>query len=247
MTCQSDSGSFCARVRLLLPLGLLVNLLALGAPTIWAHAHSSTSQERQERPEGSRPLPFDPLTPEEQAAAARTAQADKRVRELLGEGNVRVISVELLAMKTETPEARPVRHAEVVLFRPGGNVGVRVAVNLEKEAVEDATKLDGSQVPMNSDDLAEAFQLAMKNEELLRTLGPEAKNYRIQGRPGERTLLPEEYGVTGLRVRGTEESDPCFKDRCMQLFFRKGDAYLSHLNVIADLTAGKVSVERIKQ
>ena len=244
MTRQSEYGPLFFHVCSLLPLCLLAGLLPVGAGT--PMARSSTSQER---PEESKVLPFDPLTQEERAAAERTAQGDKRVKEMLGEGGVRVISVELLTMKPEKPpdEGRPVRHAEVILFRPGGDVGVRVAVNLEKGAVEDAKKLDSAQVPMNADDLAEAFEVAMKNEELLKALGPEAKNYRVQGRTGERTLVQQEYGVTGLRVRGTETSDPCFKDRCMQLFFRKGDVFLSQPSVIVNLTARKVSLERTKQ
>jgi len=220
---------------------LFISIVCAGRGA-WAN-----SPPKQESPsqEGKR-LPLDPLTPEERARAERAARADKRVKELLGEDNIRLISVELLSMKVDKPsgEARPMRHAEVVLFQAERNAGVRVAVNLEKEAVEDAKRLNGTQVPMNADDLAEAFELAMKNEELLKALGPEAKSYRPQMRPGELTMETQEYGVTGLRVRGTEPKDPCYSGRCMQLFFRKGNAFLSEPVVTVNLTTRKVSLER---
>jgi hypothetical protein len=212
--------------------------------TAWAKLPPQQESASQE----AKRLPLDPLTPEERATAERAARADKRVKDLLGEGNIRLISVELLAMKVEKPseEARPTRQAEVVLFRPERDIGVRVAVNLERNVVEDANRLSGTQVPLNADDLAEAFELAMKNDELVKVLGPAAGSYRLEIRPGERTLERSEYGVTGLRVRGTTAKDPCFRDRCMQLFFRKGNSFLSEPLVTVDLTARKVTLERRK-
>lgn len=227
--------------RFALCLLLFISAVFTGR-TAWAKSPPQQESASQE----AKRLPLDPLSPEERAVAEHIARADKRVKDMLGEGNVRLISVELLAMKVENPssDSRPMRHAEVVLFLPERGAGVQVTVNLEKESVEQAMLLNSAQVPMNADDLAEALELAMKNEELLKALGPEARSYRPDIRPGARTLEQSEYGVTGLRVRGTTAKDPCFRDRCMQLFFRKGNAFLSEPLVTVDLTARKVTLER---
>ena len=85
----------------------------------------------------ARPVPpqerraLDPLTGDEQAQAERIARSDGRVKELLGEAGVRVVSVLPVLIKTEAPEKLDVaqRDIEVVLFRPQGEVGARVVVN----------------------------------------------------------------------------------------------------------------------
>jgi len=46
-----------------------------------------------------------------------------------------------------------------------------------------------------------------------------------------------------LRVVASSDQDPCWKHRCVQLFFRKGDVYLID-TVVVDLTAQQSRVER---
>src|SRR5215467_10391826 len=76
----------------------------------------------------ARPVPpqerraIDPLSGDEQAQAERIARSDGRVKELLGEAGVRVVSVLPVLIKTDAPEKLEVtqREVEVVLFRPQG-------------------------------------------------------------------------------------------------------------------------------
>ena len=210
-------------------------------------AQQSTSQDQ--RPYSEKRLPLDPLTRDDKALAERLARSDKRVRELLGEGQVRLILVQLVPLKPESygEAARPVRHAEVVLFQPEAEVGAQALVNLENGAVEQVRRLNGSQVPMNSDDLAEAFHLALRDEEVLKILGSRAKSYQIETMSETGTVTPAENSVTGLRVRSSDEHDPCSKHRCLQLAFRQGTDFLSGPMIIADLTAKRVYVERKKE
>jgi len=208
----------------------------------------SVPNQQQPRPE-QKALPLNPLDKEDKAVAERLARSDRRVRDLVGEANVRLVLVQVVALKPEsaTESARPVRHAEVVLFQPQGEVGARALVNLASAAVEQVIRLDGSQVPMTTEDLADAFQLALRNEEVLKILGPTGKSYQVQSMSLTGTATPMENSVTGLRVRSSDEHDPCFKHRCLQLAFRRGRDFLSGPMIIADLTAKRVYVERKKQ
>ena len=192
-------------------------------------------------------LPLDPLTSEEKLIAERIARADSHVGELLGTGRQRLIYVEFLALKPddeqktrETP-GRPIqigRHAEVLLYRYDGDLGVRALVDLENRTVKEASRVDGDQVPLTSEDVAEALELALQNEQLRTKLGPEAQQYRVEG---------ERYRVEGMRILATDESDPCWKHRCLDLLFRRGQFYLAEFPVTVDLTARTVRLERRAQ
>lgn len=198
-----------------------------------------------DRVAGTEALPLDPLTPQERAAAERIARADKRVIELLSEAGVRAVSVELLAIKPESlasAQQMP-RRAEVILFFPEREVGARIAVNLQRKAVEQVERIPGTQVPMTEQDLTDAFRLVLRDPELQKIL-PEVQSFRVQSATDSRTLVPAENMVTGLPLRGTEEKDPCTKHRCMQLFFKRGRDYFTEASVIVDLSAKHVYVER---
>ena len=193
----------------------------------------------------SQRLPLDPLVPDEKSIAERIARTDKRVTDLLGETKVRVVSVELLALKPQSLAAakQMPRRVEVTLFQPEREVGAKIAVNLQQRAVEQVEPLASRDVPMTEQDLADAFQLALREPEVQRLL-PELSSFRVQTATASRTMVAAENTVTGLPIRGTDPNDPCTKHRCMQLFFRKGKDYFSEANVIVDLSAKHVSVER---
>lgn len=230
-------------------VGMLVILLA-AAPAV---ARQATTKPPGKRPAARTPLPLDPLTPAEVKRAEGLALADARVKELLGSTPHRLISITLLPLKPALKEEghetleqskQIIRSAEVVLFRPEGEVGVRAVVELAHGTVMDVSRLDSDRVPLTADDLAAAFQLALRNEEVRAALGPAAPSYRIE-RLGE-TLgpAPDLNVVRGLRVRGKSAEDPCAKHRCMQLFFRRGQQFLQKPIVIVDLSASQVYVER---
>lgn len=195
---------------------------------------------------GTRPerRALDPLTREEQAAAERIARNDSRVKELLGESGVRVVSVLPVLIKAESPEKFDVkqRQIEVVLFRPQGEVGARVVVNLRQNNVVAVSRLTGDQVPYTNDDLADAFQLASRDPEVVRALGQEVQTFRIRPVPPGRTT-PKNI-VEGLPVRSSDPNDPCSKHRCLWLIFRRGNDYLSQPSVTVDLTDKRVYVEK---
>jgi hypothetical protein len=183
------------------------------------------------------------MTSGEQAAAERIARNDSRVKELLGESGVRVVSVLPVLIKAESPEKFDVkqRQIEVVLFRPQGEVGARVVVNLRQNNVVAVSRLTGDQVPYTNDDLADAFQLALRDAEVLRAL-PEAQSFRI--RPVPPGAATPKNIVEGLPVRSSDPNDPCSKHRCLWLLFRRGNDYLSQPSVTVDLTDKRVYVEK---
>lgn len=187
---------------------------------------------------------LDPLTRDEQAVAERIARNDKRVKDLLGEAGVRLVSATPVLIKTESPEKFDValRQIEVVLFRPQGEVGARVIVSLRKNEVVTVSRLASDQVPFTSDDLTDAFQLAMRDAEVLKALGTAAQTFRPRtGPPGAANA---ENTVGGLPVRSPDPNDPCSKHRCLRLTFRRGTDYLSEPIVIVDLSAKRVYVEK---
>ncbi|HEY2233084.1 MAG TPA: hypothetical protein VGK01_06365 [Candidatus Angelobacter sp.] len=218
-----------------------------GLGMIMSAATGRAQTEQTSQPEIS---PFergalDPLTQEERATAERIARADTRVKQLLGEGGVRLVSTTpVISKRGDSPEKIDLhqREIEVVLFRPEGEVGARVLVNLRQNSVANLQRLRSSQVPFTADDLNDAFQLAMRDTVVLRALGPEAKSFRVQAERTDSEARAEKE-VTGLPVRSNDPKDPCYKHRCMQLLFRNGTDYLS-MAVNVDLSAKRVAVER---
>jgi hypothetical protein len=213
----------------------------MSAATGWAQTEQTNRPEISPFERGA----LDPLTQEEHATAERIARADTRVKQLLGEGGVRLVSTTpVISKRGDSPEKIDLhqREIEVVLFRPEGEVGARVLVNLRQNSVANLQRLGSSQVPFTADDLNDAFQLAMRDTVVLRALGPEAKSFRVQAERTDSEARAEKE-VTGLPVRSNDPKDPCYKHRCMQLLFRNGTDYLS-MAVNVDLSAKRVAVER---
>jgi hypothetical protein len=224
-------------------------LFSIGLGTIVSSAacamQTETSQQTAAYERGERGS-LDPLTPEEQAAAERIARSDARVRQALGVSGVRLVSaVPVIIKRGESPEKIDLhqRTVEVVLFRPEGEVGARVVVNLQQREAASFQRLESRQVPFTSDDLNEAFQVALRNPEVLKALGPEAQSFHVQGQKTEPGAAPPENEVTGLPVRSNDPKDPCSKHRCMQLLFRHGTDFLS-MTVDVDLTAKHATLAR---
>jgi len=191
-------------------------------------------------PAVSERLPLDPLTPEENVSAERLARNDERVKKLLGEGEVRLVSVETLALKpgSREPLDRLERRAEVVLFRPVGEIGVRIVVNLQRQAVEDVKRVSASDVPMTVDDLRDAFQLALHDPQFQQAFGSSAQTYQVQIQLDDsKAVQAVGNSVTGLPVRSRKQDDPCSRHRCIELFFRRGRDFLSEPTVVVDLSA----------
>lgn len=212
-------------------------------------ANGGLAAEQSEQMDAAQRGAFDPLTPDEESSAERIARSDNRIKEIVGEREVRLVSATPVLIKTgESLEKIDVhqRVIEVVLFRPEGEVGARVLVNLVQNSVANVERLDSRHVPFTRDDLKDAFQLALREPQVQRALGPEAQNFHIQGQRNAPSAEASENVVSGLPIRSSDPKDPCSKHRCLQLFFRRGTDFLSEPVVTVDLTAKHVSVERGK-
>ena len=189
---------------------------------------------------------LDPLTRDELARAESIARSDSKVKELLGDAGVRVVSAVPVIIKAESPEKVDhfQRQVEVVLFNPQREVGARVVVYLQGSKTLEVSRLTSDQVPFTQDDLADAFQLAVRDEAVNRALGGAAQRFHLEKEPG--TATGEENIVTGLPVHSSDRNDPCSKHRCMELYFRRGTDYLSEPVVLVDLSAKRVSILRRK-
>lgn len=196
------------------------------------------------------PQPLDPLTAAERQQAGDVARADGRVKELLGGGRTRLVYVDFIAIKPPNASAAPDspvkplaigRHADVVFYRYDDDSGVRALVDLQQRAVVQASRIESAEVPLNAEDLSDSMALALKSDAVTLLLGADAKTFQTQdsGRGGVRVRNI----VRGLRVVASSDSDPCWKHRCVQLFFRRGDVYLID-SVVVDLTAQQSRVER---
>src|SRR5262245_1869757 len=219
--------------------------LAIAVLTSIVIAHPLAAQP----PPPTRPQPLDPLTPAERRQAEEIARADGRVKELLGGGRTRLVYVDFIAIKSsdaspapDTP-TRPTpigRHAEVVFYRYDDDSGVRAIVDLPGRAVAQAATIESAQVPLNAEEVNDAMALALRNQAVTSLLGADATTFQVSDTG--RGARPRNV-VRALRVVATGESDPCWKHRCVQLFFRRGDVYMTD-SVVVDLTAQQSRVER---
>jgi len=238
-------ASSAARIALLF-LGLAgLAILSGNNSSAQQPAQQAAQQPDRERlAAGYQRRALDDLSPDERAAAERVARSDSRVKELLGEAGVRVVSVTPVLIKTEAPEKTDIaqRQVEVVLFHPQREVGARVIVHLQQNRVAVVNRLASNEVMLTNDDLADAVQLALRDPEVVKSLGAAASTFHIAGAPTATAV--SQNVVEGLPVRSEEASDPCSKHRCLALLFRRGNDYLIEPSVVVDLTAKHVMIEK---
>lgn len=229
---------------------LLIVISALTAGLLLSTALAERTRSPEPSEVQQRRQPLDPLTPEEIELATRIANADPRVKEALGPGRRQLIVVQFLALKSSAyrdarePEQMNIgRHAAVVFYRYDIDQGVHVIVDLEQQKVAgEITRMDGKGVPLGSDEVTEAFNLALRDGRVKALLGPQVNEFRVAGlSSGDRP----ENRVEGLRVVATSPSDPCYRHRCLDLLFRRREGYLRGTSVTVDLSVQTVRVERI--
>ena len=217
------------RVFLVGPILCLMAILLLS--TVLAH------QTRMQKPSPvqQRMQPLDPLTPEEMELAARRASEDARVKAALGSGRQQLIRVEFLAFKgldyreTRGPDQLKIgRHAAVVFYNYNDDVGIHVVVDLERESVVAITKMEGKVVPLAAAEVTDAFNLAMRNEQVQALLGARAGEFKVSGLV---TRERPENRVEGLRVVSVSPKDPCYRHRCVDLIFHQREGYISGTEV----------------
>jgi len=182
-----------------------------------------------------RPLPLDPLTPREVELAQRVSRADGRIREMVGQRKSVIGATYFLALKPDTLDVRverprdpePIRAALVLIYVYDGDYGVSGLVDLSRSTVLKVERLENEPIPFASEEITAAQQLALRDPRLRQAIGPAAAESRIEW----------------LGVTATDERDPCYKHRCVQLLFRRGRAFLMRPIVIVDLTTQTVRLE----
>ena len=191
----------------------------------------------------TQPLPLDPLSAEEREAATSLARADARVRELLGGGRTRQIYTDFIAVKrARTPAEEPSgRYADVLFYRYDRDLGVRALVDLVARTVVDVVRVNGQSVPINNEEVEEAARLALADPRVPRLFGGAMPSFRVATRPATREDINTPR-IEALRVLGTSADDPCYRHRCIVLFFRVDNRYVNINRVVVDMTTQTVQI-----
>jgi hypothetical protein len=196
----------------------------------------------QAKPPTQQPLPLDPLTPAEVAAARQIVAKDDRVIAIAGE-NPRVVVVLFIAPKSRENGEASGRWADVVVHNDRENGGARVLVNLTAGSVADVVRLTERNVPIGPGDVEAAAALALESGSVQRILGgPEAaRAFRVAHGAMTRETVNESR-IEGVSDRGADPDDPCTTHRCVALFFRTRGRYIAINQVTVDLTERRVYV-----
>jgi Cu2+-containing amine oxidase len=199
-----------------------------------------------------RPLPLDPLTLSERASADSIVRSDPRVREFLAGGPSRLINLDFIAvktpreseMRTEVPPSR--RTAEALLYRYDTNQGIRVLVDFERRAVTDLVRIPGESVPINNEEVAQAAKIALADRRVIQLFGGRMPAFRVATGPAtlEEANQPR---IEGLRTIGVTAEDPCYRRRCVVLFFRVNNQYVQMNRVFVDLISQRVIIREGEQ
>ncbi|MEP6871654.1 MAG: hypothetical protein ABI939_07370 [Anaerolineaceae bacterium] len=188
---------------------------------------------------------LNPLSAAEQQAAERIATGDSRVREFTAAARTRVVYVELANVKPEPDgisrrDAGGSRFAEVLQYRYNDDSGLRILVDLQRKEVRAVERLEGGSVPLTRADLEDAVKLALASPEVRELLGSEARQYVV---PAPAATKNPPYAIRALLVQSLAENDPCYRRRCVHLFFQRRGAYLTGAAIV-DLTENRVRIER---
>jgi hypothetical protein len=191
-------------------------------------------------------LPLDPLTANEQAVADTIARSDRRVREFLRGETSRLINVEFSAAKDPADTSRqedvpPRRAAEVLYYRTDRDQGLRVLVDLAGRRVMAAAPVPGQSVPLSSEEIAQAARLALADNRVIQLFGGRLPRFTIATRPATREEA-DAPRIEGLRSVAVAPEDPCYRRRCVVLFFRVRNRYLHVNRVVVDLTGQQVII-----
>jgi Cu2+-containing amine oxidase len=205
----------------------------LGKTLTLAAALALTAIEAQAQAE---PLPLDPLTPAERAAADTIARADARIRDFVTGGRSRLVNVDFIALKDTADPARdvPRRGADVLYYRTDRDEGLRAVVDLAGRQVTETSRVPGTSVPLSADEITTAARLALADPRVVRLFEGRVDQFRVATAPATREGT-DSARVEGLRVVGATPADPCYRRRCVALLFRVGNRYVQLNRVLVDL------------
>lgn len=218
----------------------------IGAVTLASFLPNHASSLEPATPLPQKLQPLDPLTEDEIELAKQVANSDSKVKAALGSGRQRLVQVEFFAQKPADTAGDPERlqmgrHARVLFYRYDGDQGIAVVVDLQRKAAVSVTRIEGTAVPLGQDEIAEAFQIAARDERVRSLLGARVNEFRVADLArGERP----ETRVEGLRIIASSPRDPCYRRRCIHLLFLDRGAYLAGTTVTVNLTAQTVRAER---
>lgn len=191
----------------------------------------------------AQPAPSDPLTAEETQRLVRVGTEFAQSRDGLGRANFALVGTEVVDHKPDrtasgrdiTPEQAG-RYGSVLFYRYDRNEGVRVLVDLVRNAGVEVTPIPARSMPIGREEVERASRLALADASVARVLGDVA-GFRVT-EPGAN----DENSVEGLRLVGATRQDPCSTHRCVELFFRRGGYYIAGQRVVVDLNADTVRV-----
>ena len=197
-------------------------------------------------PQDSPPLPLDPLTPQEREAARSLAIENVKIRAFLGTSRSREIYTDFIAVKrtaeTDIYKDQPRRrHAEVLYYRYDNDLGVRALVDLEARTVVEVVRVNGTSVPINTEEIKEAADLALADTRVKQLFLGKMPEFHVATQPATAEDMSTNR-IEGLRTVGVSPNDPCFRHRCIVLFFRTGNRYVQMNRVVVDLTSQRVQV-----
>ena len=192
-----------------------------------------------------RPLPLDPLTPRERALADTVVRADARVREFLAGGQSRLINIDFISVKLAGDSAiqdnvPSRRTAEALLYRYDLNQGLRVLVDVGRRTIIEVARVPGESVPINGDEVEQAARLALRDPQVVRLFGGRVPAFRVPSSPA--MLAGDQPRIEGLRTIGATRDDPCYRRRCIVLFFFVDNQYVQVNRVFVDLNSQRVFI-----
>lgn len=186
-----------------------------------------------------------PITSDERQGAERTALSDPRVRETVGQGELRVLTTDAEIDKGEAERfladasaMPPIRRVVVVLFNRQTNKAARALVSLSENRVLAVDSIAPADVPMAREDADQALALAKASPDLRRAIGDALDQYAILDSASEERVP---FAAQALPVRSSNRNDPCSVDRCLDLIFRTATGYLPW-RAHVDLTRRTVAV-----
>jgi hypothetical protein len=197
------------------------------------------------------PLPLDPLTSQERELAETIARANPTVREFVGAGRSRQINVGFIAVKVSREKDAQAdlpshRHAEVLFYNYDRDQGLRALIDLTERRVADIVRVSGQTVPINGDEVSLAARLALADPRVRRLFGDPMPAFRVATRAATRDEL-QLPRIEGLRTVGSTRGDPCYRHRCVMMFFRINNRYVQIHRVIVDLTTQRVLIREVER
>lgn len=203
-----------------------VAALAAVAVVAWVAAGPVPAVEAEESPQ----VNPDILTPDEEVRAAQIAQANPEVAGYLQSPQpVYLARVELLRLK----ELEAQRFALVTYYRYEGDLTVQAAVDLGAESVTEVTATPHLPAPVAGEEIEEARRLALEHPEVRSELSPHLPWFEAGA---------EGYEVQAIGLHTTDPDDPIYGQRVLSVLFETPEGYVAGLEVLANLTAGDVTV-----